>query len=518
MHESGCESVIFIKNNKRKIYYFSEMKTCIFYFLLLVLIPITTWSKDIVITNLGASGDGITDNTQIIQSAIDQVHFSGGGKVIIPQGEFLTGSIVLRSNIELHLERNAVLLGSTDPSDYKRLRRWKSLILADTQSNIILSGQGAINGRGSELALKIDDQFYEGLIDSSRYSFSERRPKEPLRPTILEFYDCRNILVEGVTLRNSACWVQSYERCKNLAIRNIIVDSDAYWNNDGIDIMDCRNVVIENCDINSADDGICLKSDDWDRIAYCENITIRNCRIRSSASAIKFGTASVSRIVNVRISNIEVYDTYRSAVAIESVQGGIIEDVDIRNIRAKNTGNAIFIRIGSIRQAKKPGILRNIYIGDLEVEVPFGRPDIDYNIRGPVVPGFHNTIPSSITGQPHQKVENIVLENITITYPGRSNKAYAHIALNRIEDIPELEREYPEFSMFGELPAWGFYVRHVDGLIMKNVELKVKADDFRPAIVLDDVSGVDFESLMISNYNEESIYLNNCPEADIDIR
>ena len=170
------------------------------------------------------------------------------------------------------------------------------------------------------------------------------------------------------------------------------------------------------------------------------------------------------------------------------------------HIEARNVGNAIFIRLGD-RSGSRAGIVKNIHIQDLYCEVPFGRPDIDYDLRGPEVNFFHNPFPSSITGIPGHPVENVLLKNITIVYPGRASKGMAYLPLSRLKDIPELEKSYPEFSMFGELPAWGFFVRHVKNIIFHNVKLKLKDKDFRPAYVFKDVGGCRFEQT-----NTRSIY------------
>ncbi len=468
-----------------------------------------TQAQDLNIVDYGAVGDGQTLNTSFIQKAIDQVAKSGG-RVIVPKGEFLTGSIILRSGVELHIEKGGYLLGSTNFDDYKSLNRWNALILADGQKDVAISGKGTIDGQGAELALKMDSMFYAGRFDSSQYSFPEKRVREQIRPQIIEFMQCHNIQVTGVRIRNSASWVQTYEQCTNIKIDDIWVDSDAYWNNDGLDILDCRNVSVTNSYINASDDGICLKSEEWNLTEYCDSIIIANCKIRSSGSAIKFGTSSVSAIRNVHIHDIRIFDTYRSAIAIEAVQGGVLEDILIENIRAKNTGNALFLRIGQIRNAKQPGTLKNVVIRNLKVKVPFHAPDEYYRIRGPVVPGFHNTIPSSITGLPGYNIQNVRLENISIIYPGRGHMAYANLPLDRVEDVPELPGDYPEFSMFGELPAWGLYVRHAEGLSITNLKLKVRNNDYRPAIVFDDVSNFEIQDYKIKGDTKPSpIFLHN---------
>lgn len=463
------------------------------------------------IRSYGAVGDGMTINTLAIQKAIDMAHISGGGKVIIPQGVYVSGSLDMKSNVELHIKKGATLLGSPHPDDYRHVYKWKALLLADGVQNISISGKGIIDGRGAELGLRIDSLFYAGQIDSQHYHLAERRAWHELRPQLIEFYRCSNIKILNVTMKNSSSWVQTYEKCNDLVMDHLTIDSDAYWNNDGIDIVDCKNVRITNCDINASDDGICLKSEDFNLIHINENIYIADCKIRSSSCAIKFGTSLVSGTRNVVIRNIEVYDTYRSAIAIEATQGGFIEDVMVENIRARNTGNAIFLRIGRIRGADKAGPLRNVTIRNMHVTVPFDPPDKEYEIRGPALPFFHNIFPSSITGNPGVYVENVNIENITIDYPGRGNSAYAHMPLYRIKDVPELETTYPEFSMFGELPAWGFYVRHVKGLRFKNIDLKIRKPDYRPAMVFDDVHDVEINGLTILGDNKsDALFYKDC--------
>lgn len=483
-----------------------------FIFTLLILIFSITHAsaRDYLITDFGAIGDGLTNNTSGIQLAINKAWEAGGGKVVIPKGKFISGTIFLKSNVQVYFQKGAKLIGSLNPDDYKKVGKWKALIIAHKTSNVSLIGKGCIDGRGDKLALKIDSLFHAGQIDSADYNFIEKRPKYYLRPLLIEFLECQNSVVQGITLLKSSCWVQTYELCNHLKIHDITVDSDTYWNNDGIDIVDCKNVQISDCDINASDDGICIKSEDWTRERFCDSITISNCRVRSSASAIKLGTSSVSHMRNISIRNIKVYDTYRSAIAIEAMQGGIIENILVENITATNTGNAIFMRIGQIRGAKHPGKLRNIVLRKIKVQVPFDRPDKAYTIRGPSLPFFHNVFPSSITGIVDHPIESVLLEDITIIYPGRGKAAYANLPLNRISDVPELPTKYPEFSMFGELPAWGFYVRHVEGLKMKNVTIRVKKADYRPAVVVDDAKGLKFDNLKIKgDKKNDTVFMKN---------
>ncbi len=347
--------------------------------------------------------------------------------------------------------------------------------------------------------MNIDSLFYAGKLDTIYYNLRRKRPG--VRPRLLGILKCTNVSITGVTIKNAAGWVEEYQKCHNLTIHGIRVESDAYWNNDGMDIVDCVNVRITNCFVNSADDGICLKSEFKGFLD--DSIYIADCTVRSSASAVKFGTASVGGFKNVVIKNIRAYDTFRSAIAVECVDGGVLENVLVDGIAAVNTGNPIFIRLGH-RDVNGPwSVLRNVTIENLSVEVPFGRPDKNYDIRGPSLPYFHNPFPSSIVGLPGHPIEDVVIKNITISMPGRGNRGMAIIPLSRLEEVPEDAAGYPEFSNFGELPSWGFYVRHVDGLTFQNIFIKARAHDFRPCFVFDDANHVKLDGVTILKPNND---------------
>ncbi len=466
------------------------------------------------IVSYGAVGDGKTLNTAAIQKAINEASLKGGGTVIVPKGRFLTGSFSIKTGVTLQLDFNAVVVGSINPFDYIVDNKFKHFINAENASNIGITGEGTIDGRGRKLALIIDSMYHAGAWDDPNYNFRRHRPGR--RPRLLHFTQSDHIIIEGITAKNSASWVLVFDRCNHLTIDRVTVDSDDYWNNDGININDCRNVRITNCYINAADDGIVLKSH---HAGYLnDSIYISNCTVRSSASAIKFGTQSVGGFKNVKIENINIFDTFRSAIALESVDGGILENIEISDITAINTGNAIFIRLGHRNINGKVGSLKNVSIKNMVVQVPFGAPDLKYEIRGPQLPFFHNTFPASITGLPGHYVENVTLENIRVIYPGRANPGYAQVPLQRLDDVPENRSGYPEFSMFGELPSWGFYVRHVKGLSMKNINLKVLEYDFRPAFVFDNVKDLRLNRIRIDDEKKsEPVILRNVLNFQTDL-
>ena len=341
-----------------------------------------------------------------------------------PAGRYLTGSLQLKSNVTLYLEKEAMLLGSTSPYDYPGFSTEKelkvnndhfdqALIYAEGAENIGITGEGCIDGQGRELALTIDSLHHTGELVDKHYNTYRKRPNT--RPKLLFMRNCRKVELRKTNFRSGAAWGLSFSLCADLTIDSLHVENRAYWNNDGIDISDCKDVRISNCFINSADDGICLKS--HNRGAWNDRVSISNCHIISSASAIKFGTESLGGFKNVTIDNIRIKDTFRSAIAIESVDGA--------------------------------------------------------------------------------EIENVKLENIEIVCPGRATRGMAYMSVSRLKDVPENEKGYPEFTMFEELPSWGFYVRHVKGIQMHNVKLRLQEDDFRPAFVFDRVSDVRLSDISL---------------------
>ncbi|MGG9963215.1 glycoside hydrolase family 28 protein [Ferruginibacter sp. SUN106] len=473
-----------------------------------------------VITAFGAKGDSTTVNTIAIQNAIDEAAKAGGGKVIITKGKFVTGVIYLKSGVELQLQKDAFLFGSTNRLDYGTGSA-SALIVADRQQHIAITGQGTIDGRGYEVVKSLVPQLANGTIEDKQWR--SKAPEERNRPKIITFIECRDIKIKGITIKNGASWIQEYRRCNKIVIDKVTVLSNEYWNNDGIDINNSKNVSITNCDINVADDAICIKSE-GEVVDSCENIYVAHCKLRSSANAFKIGTGSRGGFRNIKVRDLTIYDTYRSAIAIETVDGAFLENVDIKNINAKNTGNAIFIRLGHRNKDTVYSSAKNIRIENVYVQIPAGKPDKGYNMEGPLlkypptfkpvtglvqsvspwnnsskdstaVPYLHNVFPSSITGLPNHQVQNVSIKNIEIVYETIADKTVNYLPLNSFRIITEAEKDYPEFSMFGELPVWGFYARHVIGLTMKKITVKMKGKDFRTAFLFNEVKKLVVEKI-----------------------
>ena len=460
--------------------------------LLLLLASASLWAKDYNASLFGIKSNGTTLNTTSIQKGIDYINENGGGRLVFYVGRYLTGTIHLKSNVTIQLEEGAIIVGSLNPFDYEFLTNWTALIFAHYQNNIGITGKGVIDGQGFLVANNLVDLIHKGVIkDPLKYD----RPWEGRRPMNIYFRGCRNISIKGITLKDPASWNQTYDQCKNVIIDRINVDSKSYCNNDGVDIVDCDSVSVTNSYFDAADDGICLKSHSPDFI--CQNVYIHNNTIRTSANGIKFGTASLGGFRNIKIINNLVFDTYRSAITFAAVDGGIVENIIVDSLRSINTGNPIFLRIGE-RRAGKKGKMNNISISNVYAEVPATKPDAGYNYEGPVEDMPRNISPSSIVGLPDAMIENITLKNIEIHYPGGGNAAFARVGLDELDKVPEMAAGYPEFSMFKELPAWGFYIRHAKGITFENVTLTCGKKDYRTAVVLDDVTGAKFKALQVS--------------------
>ena len=429
------------------------------------------YSVDVIA--LGAKGDGVTDDTFIIQKAIDDCSSKGGGIVEIPAGRFFIFSLLLKSDVNLHLQFGAELLGSTDLESYHKAfpalkgKETPALIFARNACNIAITGLGTINGQGGH------SNFQHG-------NDSEGGPK---RPKIIYLIGCKNVRVQDVTLRNSAYWTQDYERCDGVVVRGVKVYCHSNWNNDGLDI-DSRNVMVSDCYIDCDDDALCLKSD---TDVPCENVVVTNCVLKTNCNAIKFGTSSYSGFKNVSITNCVIdrasednirqwyknypwmgteQNTVVSGIALESVDGGTLENVIVSDIAMRGVQTPIFVRLGDRKRTFTKQLSR---INDVMISRIMARSE--------------SKVACSITGVPDGKIQNITISDVTLVTNAEVNKEEIE------KEVPEVVDKYPENRMFGTiLPASGFYVRHVDGITFSNVKMIMEKGDERPMFYLDDVS------------------------------
>lgn len=405
------------------------------------------------VRDYGAKADGKVLCTVAIQKAIDECAKAGGGTVYLPPGAFLSGTIYFKTGVTLNLAAGCTLLGSADLKDYPvtlpALRSYtdnytdKSLIYGEKVERVGIMGKGTIDGQGA----------------------SFKGPYK-VRPYMIRFIECRNVTVKDVTIRNSPMWVQHYLACDDVRITGIIVRSTVNANNDGIDIDSCRRVIISDCNIESGDDAIVLKST---TARICTDVAVSNCVLSTRCNALKMGTESNGGFQNIAITNCVIYNTRLAGVALEIVDGGVMDRVVVSNITMNKVGAPIFLRLGNRARPFKEGMeapgmgaMRNITISNIEATGA-------------------NPTGCAISGLPEAAIENVTLSNVRLFFEGGGTQADAARA------IPEMPTDYPEYRMFGKLPAYGFYCRHVKGLKLLNVQLQLTKPDQRHALVLEDV-------------------------------
>lgn len=391
--------------------------------------------------------------TQELQARINDTSQRGGGIVRIEKGTHVLGQLFLKSNVTLELAEGALVLASTNRTDYAlpQMRAWIGAIRA---TNVTVCGQGVLDGRGRALVWDI----MQGMALSNHFERTSwfkappahPRPDERERPHLLSFYSCKQVTVKDIEMRNGACWMNTYHYCREITIDGVRIIGRGFWNNDGIDLCDTSDVLVQNCYIDSADDSICLKS--HSPSGMNENILIRRCMIRSSGSAFKIGTASVGTFRNIRVEQLTVYDTFRSAIAIESVDGSDISDVIVSDVRAQNVGNGLFVRLGS--RSNTGGSIKRITINRLHAEIAEKKPDAGLEIEGPPIRA-KDVLPVVISGVPDKLIDDVTLRGCTFIFPGGNPNPRTELV------VPEEPAKYPEFSMFVHLPSWALYARHI---------------------------------------------------------
>lgn len=445
------------------------------------------------ILDYGAIPDGKTLNTKAIQRAIDEVFQAGGGLVYAPPGTFLIGGIVLKSRVTLYLEAGCVLLGSKNIGDYDYHpgppmlgdAQGHHVIFAQNEDDVTLCGLGTIDGQGEAYwepnpdhpAARPEDAWHDVASGHVQAINNNSRPSP-----MLEFAQCRNLRISGVTLKNSSGWTLRPIDCESVFIDGIRIRNPFYGRNtDGMDITGCRNVMVSNCDIITGDDAICLKSENpyGGDVLPTRNVVITNCSISTSCNGFKMGTATNGAFENIVFSNSSIYSDNGSAMmnrvigglSIETVDGGSVDGVVVSNIRMQNVRAPIFVRLGT-RKRREGSFLRNVLIEGVDA-------------TGAIVT-------SSITGIPDLRPSDISVSNCRIRTVESGESAWNQ------REIPEVADRYPEAWMMGRLPAYGFYVRHADRVRLRNLEIITDKPDARPAVVCDDVDDVILAGLELA--------------------
>ncbi len=455
------------------------------------------------VRGFGAVGDGRAIDTKAVNQAIEAAARAGGGTVRFPPGTYACFSIRLKSFVTLYLEPGATILAADPPEqgsatagydpaepnvpwdayqDFGHSHWHNSLIWGEGLHDVAILGPGRIWGRG--------------LV---------RERDEPERPDAnlpgignkaIALKNCYNVTLRDISILAGGHFAILATGVDNLTIDNVKIDT----NRDGMDIDCCRNVRIANCSVNSPwDDGICLKSSlALGEARITENVTISDCAlfgdyllgtlldgrfqsIGHEATAdpgqrtgrIKLGTESNGGFRNITIANC----TFQSCrgVALETVDGGVLEDVTITGVTMRDLRNSpLFLRLGARLRGPKgttPGVLRRVIVSDMVCEAP------------------RSAMPSIISGVPGHLVEDIKISDVYVLQKGGGTQAMAAL------EPPELVATYPDPGRFGLLPAQGFFIRHARNLEFSHIEIACDSPDARPAFWMFDVEGVDIERL-----------------------
>ncbi len=433
------------------------------------------------VRDFGAIGDSSHINTAAIQAAIDACHDKGGGTVYLRQGTYLSGTLLLKDSVILHIGKDAKLVGSDNPLDYRSIdtfidatgqERGNCLIGAIDASHIAIMGRGTIDGNGTAFLqeqLKAKKKAL-GLEDSLK-GFGDNRP------FLLRFVRSENIKIKNVRLRQPAAWTCHFYRSKNILVDSVSIYSHAHHNNDGIDLDSSSDAIISRCTIDTGDDAICFKTTSPQPT---HAIRVADCTLKSEWGALKFGTESMGDFYDIEVSDCRIKDTQGGGIKILSVDGAHIYDIKLSDIQMDSVDMPLFIRLGerlrTYRDAEKQtvGSIDNIMIKNVNATTQ------RYAISRVSPPSG-----IFITGTPDHRIGKVSLENIQITLPGRGRES-------DIREVEEQRDKYPEFSFFKVLPAYGLYGRHIDTLFLSKVRYTIDSADAREAMLLEDVGKVSY--------------------------
>jgi polygalacturonase len=446
------------------------------------------------VRDYGATGDGKTLDSPAVNRAIDECAKAGGGTVCMPAGTYLCGSIHMKSNINLLIDAGATILGAPqnmnayDPAEPFEGTAYQdgghtyfhnSLIWGENLTNVSITGQGMINGGG---LTRGDKAVGAGSINKGDKAIALKL--------------CRNVLLRDFTIFHGGHFAVLVTGCDNMTIDNVTMDT----NRDGLDIDCCRNVMVSNCRINAPnDDALCPKSSfALGKAVITENMTIVNCQVsgfeegtlldgrmlpsKTKNGRIKLGTEANGGFRNITIANCTARQC--RGIALEEVDGGIMENISISNITMMDVAAyPIYITLG--RRNRGPegtqvGKARNISITNV------------------IASGIEPMSGIQITGLPGHCVEGVRLENIRLIFNGGGTKKDA-------ARVPkELDIGYPEPNKIGIMPAYGVFARHVRDLELANIRMSFENEDLRPAMVCIDVDGLEIDNFKAQVANDVS--------------
>jgi len=446
------------------------------------------------IRDFGAKGDGKTNDSAAVQAAIDACNTDKGGMVLVPAGDFIIGTVELKSNVTLHLSAQGRLLGSARREDYQAGKGVPPgngnlvLLYAVNASNLSIEGRGTIDGNGGS--------FYNGLGDGTSPGGTGKGNTD--RPHLLIFYHCTGLLLRDTFFTRSAYHCMRILQCRQVHIDGVRIYNRINKNNDGFHINSCEYVHISNCDVQCQDDACAL---------FGSNVfvTVTNCTFSTRWSIFRFGSGSSK---NITVSNCLIYDTYGCPIKISAGRAQI-ENLCFSNIVMKNVTGPISIAFGRPNRGNgssgaatgAASFLRNVSFNGIRATVvpqPVNHPDIPFDVK---VNNGEQYSCITLNGMDDAFLEDISFTDVHVSYAGGGTVAMAAKA------VPAVNAEY--FGVWAEEPygppAYGLYARNVKGLRLQNVRFDYEQPDARPAMVFDNVQDALVNGLSAQGSPETSL-------------
>lgn len=436
-----------------------------------------TEEKKYDIRDYGASVDAEL-NTEAINKAIDACSSEGGGIVLVTGGAYRSGTINLKSNVTLCITADSSIVASHNFDDFSG-----ALIKAENAENIKITGPGKICGEGETFvtAPKKTPLFEPLEVSDVRTMRSEYRARIRFgidgRPDAMVWLrGCEDVTVDNIVLENSMNWTLKLDQCDNVDVMNMVINNNRHVaNTDGIDIVGSNDVKVEHCFISTGDDGVVIKNGKDENARAMSDIRISDCEVITCTNAFKIGTETYSDISDVTIEDCkaslpDIYPGSVSGISIESADGSVVSDITVRNLETDKVTCPIFIRLCN----------RNKYEDDAK--------DMAGKVENIVIENVTSKnaeLPMIISGVEHHGktnyIKDVTLKNVNVTYrESEENVVWRPF-------IPEYPTTYPENWRFKDVPAYGLWARHVDTLILENVNVTPRTANEREEFVYDDV-------------------------------
>jgi hypothetical protein len=421
--------------------------------------------------NYGATGDGSTNDTAAIQNAINACTGTGGS-ILLTNGNFVAGTLYLQSNMTFFIDYSASLNSTGNGDDYPKqsppttnnqlLNCRRAMLYAVNVTNLKIDGGGTIYGRGES-------------GQTGGVSWTDGNLKEAERPISIWTVDSTNVTIQNIYIRLSAMWTIVPMETDNVLIKNVLLNVDLSPTRDGIDIVDCHHTVVQDCTVYTGDDSFCPKTGIRRGV---DDLLIQNCfTAHTGANSYKFGTASYGGFSNALIQDCYAKNAQYAAMVVMSRNGADVSNINFSRLEFSNCGEAFFVFLGQEPghpdgDVDKLGSINNVHFTDILCS-----PNNSTSaIIGSLITGqIYNNVTYSIT--------NLFFTNCNITFKGGLNSVPGN--------PPEWDsNQYPEANMFGNLPAYGYYMRHVNGVTFTTDTSRLNGSDVRPEKATNDVSNL----------------------------